>query len=491
MAHIKQLAGQTAIYGVSSILGRLLNYLLVPVYTRIFEPAQYGIVTEFYAYVTFLLVIYTYGMETAYFRFSNNSQQSEEKIFNNSLFSLLISSFLFSGILILFSQSIAGAIGYPDNPEYIIWFAVILAADAITSIPFGRLRRQNKVKKFAAIKVFTIVLNVIFNLFFLVLCPYLIKTDMAGFINFIYNPEIDVGYVFISNLLSSVITILMLWREFSFFKPKLELILWKEMIIYSLPLLIAGFAGMINETIDRILIKYLLPAEENPLEQLGIYGANYKLAIFMTLFIQAFRYAAEPFFFAQTENKDKDKVYAEVMNYFIFAGSVIYLSVVIYLNAIKYLIGDEYHSGLHIVPILLLANLFLGIYFNLTIWFKISNKTSWGAIIAITGAIITITLNLLLIPEMGYTGAAWTTLICYLSMTILGYFLGQKYYPVKYNVNRGISYISVAILIVIIKEVAENYFHLNEFVVMTGGTILLLLFIAGGYLLETSKKSVS
>ena len=491
MTHIKQLAGQTAIYGISSILGRLLNYLLVPIYTRIFEPAQYGVVTEFYAYVTFLLVIYTYGMETAYFRFSNNPNQPEEKIFNNSLFSLLISSFLFSGILILFSQSIASAIGYPSNGEYIVWFAVILAADAITSIPFGRLRRQNKVKKFASIKIFTIVLNVIFNIFFLVLCPYFVKSGSTVAINLIYNPEIGVGYVFISNLLSSVITLFMLWKEFSQFKPRIDFILWKELIVYSLPLLIAGFAGMINETLDRILIKHLLPASANPLEQLGIYGANYKLAIFMTLFIQAFRYAAEPFFFAQAENKDKDKVYAEVMNYFIFAGSVIYIGVVIYLNAIKYLIGEEYHSGLHVVPILLLANLFLGIYFNLTIWFKISNKTSWGAVIAIIGAIITIVLNILLIPALGYLGAAWTTLACYVIMTILAYLLGQKYYPIKYNVSRGIFYILVAVIIVIAKQATEIYFQLNEIALMTGGTLLLLLFIAGGYLLETAKKSVS
>ncbi len=370
------------------------------------------------------------------------------------------------------------------------WFAFILAADAITSIPFGRLRRENKAKRFALVKIFTIAFNVFFNVFFLLLCPWLYKNGYAGSIDFFYNPSIGVGYVFISNLLSSLVTLILLLPEFKKTEFKFDKSLWKEMFIYAFPLVIAGFAGMINETLDRILLKYLIAPENNPLAQLGIYGANYKLAIFMSLFIQAFRYAAEPFFFSQSESKDRDKVYAEVMNYFILAGSVIYIGIIIYLDVFKYFIGEEYHSGLHVVPILLLANLFLGIYFNLSIWYKVANKTRWGAIIAIVGAIITIALNIWLIPQFGFTAAAWVTLICYLTMTLLAYFLGQKYYPVNYNVRRGLFYLVIAILIVVAKQALQYYFTINEIILMAAGTVVLLMFIAGGYLLETAKKSV-
>ncbi|MGI8893899.1 MAG: lipopolysaccharide biosynthesis protein, partial [Bacteroidia bacterium] len=355
MAHIKKLAGQTAIYGLSSVLGRLLNYLLVPIYTRIFVPEEYGVVTEFYAYVTFFLILFTYGMETAYFRFTSSKENDEDKIYSTSVFSLFGSSLIFSAILAFFSQHIATAIGYPDHSEYITWFAIILAADAVTSIPFGRLRRENKAKRFAAIKLFTIGVNILLNLFFLLVCPWLYNNGYAELIEFIYNPSIGVGYVFISNLLSSLATVILLLPEFRKVELNFDKSLWKEMLVYAFPLVIAGFAGMINETLDRILLKYLLPETANPLAQLGIYGANYKLAIFMTLFIQAYRYAAEPFFFAQSESKDRDKVYAEVMNYFVLTGSIIYVGIIIYLDVFKYFIGKEYHGGLHIVPILLLA----------------------------------------------------------------------------------------------------------------------------------------
>ena len=490
MAHIKQLAGQTAIYGVSSILGRLLNYLLVPIYTRVFAPGEYGVVTEFYAYVTFFLILFTYGMETAYFRFSSSHVASENKIYSTSIASLLITSILFASLLAMFSLPIAGAIGYPNHSEYIIWFAIILAADAVTSIPFGRLRRENKAKRFAAVKLTTIVINVAFNLFFLLLCPYLYKTGYAYLIEPVYNPEIGVGYVFISNLLSSGLTVIILWPEFRKADFKMDKLLWKEMIIYAMPLVIAGFAGMINETLDRILLKYLIPADDAPLVQLGIYGANYKLAIFMTLFIQAYRYAAEPFFFSQEASQHRNKVYAETMNYFVLAGSVIYMAIVIYLDVFKYFIGKEYHAGLHIVPILLLANLFLGIYFNVSIWYKITNNTKWGAAIAIFGALITIGLNMYLIPEMGYTGAAWVTLICYFSMTFAAYLLGRKFYPINYNIPRITLYIFIAVLVVAAKLILDYYFNIPESITIVIGTIVIIAYSAGGYFLETAKKSV-
>ena len=434
---LKQLAGQTAIYGLSSIVGRLLNYLLVPLYTRIFLTGEYGIVTEMYAYVAFLLVILTYGMETGYFRFASN-HQNPRMVFSTALISLTITSLLFIGIVIASAGSISSLLGYPGNPEYVVWLGLIVGLDALTAVPFARLRQENKALRFALIRLINIGINIGLNLFWLVYCP----AHADSWVNAVYDPTIGVGYVFLSNLVASVATLIMLLPQIAV-KWNFNAVLWKQMMIYSLPLLVAGFAGMINETLDRILIKYLADAS-NAMEQLGIYGANYKVAILMTIFVQTFRFAAEPFFFNQAKSKDSRELYARVMHYFVIFCAVIFLGVMLYMDIVKLFIGSEFREGIHVVPILLMANFFLGIFFNLSIWYKLTNQTKYGAWLAIFGAILTLVFNIVLIPVMGYTGAAWATFFCYFAMMIASYFLGQKHFPVPYKVFRTGLYLIIA-----------------------------------------------
>ena len=451
MSQIKKLAGQTAIYGLSSIVGRLLNYLLVPLYTRIFDPAQYGVVSEFYAIVTFLIVLYTYGLETALFRFSSKSEE-KEKVYSNSLFMILFSSSLFSGVLILFSSKISNALGYPSNANYIIWFALILAFDALTALPFARLRQEGRAKKFAFLKLLNIFSNIVFNLFFLLYLPVICKANPQSIFNTIYDPTIGVGYVFIANLIASGVTFIFLVKEYSKIVFPIDKVLIKEIIIYSIPLLIAGFAGMINETLDRAILKYLTPNKATAMYQLGIYSACYKLSILLTLFVQTFRYASEPFFFSNQNKEGSKELYAKVMDYFVFICSLIFLFIMLYLDIIKGFIGKQFHEGLFVVPILLMANLFLGIYLNLSIWYKLSGQTKYGAWFSMIGALITISMNFALIPIYGYLGAAWATLICYGAMMIMSYWIGQKFYPIPYHVKNNLLFIVGAVVVWLVSK---------------------------------------
>ena len=440
LGKIKQLAGQTAVYGLSSIIGRLLNYLLVPLYTNIFSTGEYGVVTELYAYLSFLIIVLTYGMETGFFRFWE-SEKGNLKVYSTSLISLFVSSFVFIVLVIVFSKPIASVLEYNNHSEYVIWLGIIIGFDALTAIPFAYLRQQNKALKFALIKLINILIFIGLNLFFLLLCPLLIKNGIK-IPNWIYSSEVGVGYIFISNMFASVITLILLIPTMKI-KFSFDAVIWKKMLLYSLPLLIAGLAGMVNETFDRAMLKRLLTDTSTAMEQLGIYGANYKVSILMTLFIQTFRYAAEPFFFSQAKEKNAKELYAQVMKYFIIFGLIIFLGVLLYLDIIKYFIGENFRSGLKVVPILLLANLFLGIFFNLSIWYKLTNKTSWGALLAIFGAVITISFNLWLIPIMGYMGAAWATLICYFAMMVASFLLGNMFYKVKYPLLRiGIYFLA-------------------------------------------------
>lgn len=444
MSSLKQLAGQTAVYGLSSIVGRLLNYLLVPLYTYKLATAEYGTVTEMYSYVAFLSVILMYGMETAFFRF--NKSEGQHKAYSTTFISVFLSSTVFVILATLFSENVATMLRYAEHPEYITWFGLILAFDAITAIPLALLRAQNKAKRFVGVRIGFILINIALNLFFIILCPILYKNQfLMPFVNLVYDGEISVKYIFISNLIASAIQVFMLIPEFRQVHLKFDRILWKKMILYALPLLIFGLSGIVNETIDRILIKYLMP-ENIAMSQLGIYGAVYKISILMMIFIQAFRYAAEPFFFAQSDKTDAKKQYAEIMNWFVIACSLIFLATMLYLNdVIIYFIGPGFREGIHVIPILLIAKLFLGMYYNLSIWYKLTDKTMWGAYISIFGALVTITLNILWIPVFGYTGSAWATFICYFSMMLVSYLVGQKYYPIQYNIKKIATYIFLAV----------------------------------------------
>ena len=445
MNPLRKLAGQTAIYGLPTIAGRVLNYLLVPLYTRVFDTAEYGVVTEFYAYVAFLYVLLGYGMETAFFRFSKMNDNGKT-VFGTAFLSLVSSTFIFLVIVIGFSSPIANAMGYPGNREYIVWFAFILGFDALCAIPFARLRQQGKAALFALIKSLNIITNIGLNLFFILLCPYLLDVYGPGtFVDYIYHPEIGVGYIFISNLVASSLSFLLLTPAIRKIRLQFEPGLWKQMITYAWPLLILGLAGIVNETFDRILLKHLLPPESDPMAQLGIYGACYKISILMTLFIQTYKYAAEPFFFEQMKNQDSRRMYAKVMNYFVAVCAFIFLIIMLFIDYVILMVGEEFRQGAAVIPILLMANLFLGVFYNLSIWFKLTGKTLYGAMISVFGMIITLVLNFVLIPRIGYLGAAWATFFCYGSMMIVSYLAGRHYYPVPYNLLRIIAYILLAV----------------------------------------------
>ena len=464
MNPLKKLASQTAIYGLSSVIGRLLNYLLVPLYTRYFLPAEYGIVTELYAYVAFLVIMLTYGFETAFFNFTKK-EDNKEKVYSTAMFSLLISSVIFIILSIIYSNTISEWMGYGIESRYVQYFAVIIGLDAISSISFAKLREEEKAVRFAVIRLLNIFSNIGLNLYFIV---------YKGF---------GIEYIFFANLISSVITILLLMPEMIISKFNFDTKLWKKMAIYAFPLLIAGLAGMTNETIDRILLKKLLPNPEIAASELGLYGAFYKLSIIMTLFIQTFRYAAEPFFFSQHKSNDNKKVYADVMKYFTIIMIVIFLGVTMFYDFVIGFLGEAYHDerGFLVVSILLLANLFLGIFYNLSIWYKLTEKTKYGAYLSIFGAIITLILNFVLIPIIGFVGSAIATLVCYFSMSVASYFIGKKHFPIPYNLKTIGLYIfnMLGIYFVI-------YFYPENILI---NCLLLVGFVIFVYLTEKPKTS--
>lgn len=496
MSQLKKLAGETAIYGVSSILGRMLNYLLIIVHTRYFtDPAEYGIITELYGYVAFLNIIYLYGLETAYFRFATASKEKEPEVFNNAVSSILISSFIFSGILIAFSSQIVDLLGYPGQNHYVIWFALILAIDAIVAIPFAKLRLQKKPVKFAIAKLTNIFLYIGLNLFFLVFSSKVYQgklfPGLRAFVMSYYRPEWGVDYVFLSNLIANTVLIFLLWSILSKIRFRINWATLKPMLVYSYPLLFMGLAGVTNEMFSRPMIKHLLPDDFYPQyssqQAMGIFGACFKLSIFMNLTIQAFRYSAEPFFFSQAKEKNSPEMFSRVMHWFIIVCSFILFAISINVELIGslFLQGDDYTFGLQIVPILLLGYLFLGVYYNLSIWFKLTDKTYYGTWISIGGAIITVLFNIILIPRMGITGAALVTLICYFSMTVVCYLIGQRFYPVPYRVKSGLGYIAgTSILTYLILQIQiESLFLASSF-----HFLLILIYILVIFLLE--KKNI-
>ena len=386
-------------------------------------------------------------METALFRFSQ-TEIDKQKVFTTAFISVFISSSIFIFVACFFSQSISESIRFTGHPEYIVWFAIIIGTDALAAVAFAKLREQNKAKRFAIINIVKICTLIGLNLFFIVFCKYVYNASESIFKTFvekIYNPEIGIGYIFISNLISSLLTLLLLSSNILSIRYVFDTPLWKKMIRYAFPLLIAGLAGMVNETLDRILLTRMLPKTE-AMAQAGIYGACYKVSIIMTIFIQTFRYAAEPFFFSHSKEKDSKKTYADIMNYFVIICSLIFLGTMMNIQWIQYFAGSaEFRTGIKVVPILLLANMFLGVFWNQSIWYKLTGQTRYGAMLTIFGAIITITLNILWIPSIGYMGCAWATLICYASMMVASYFLGNKHYPVNYDLKRILGYLSLSV----------------------------------------------
>ncbi|MFC0875186.1 lipopolysaccharide biosynthesis protein [Saccharicrinis sp. FJH2] len=447
---IKQLAKDTVIYGGTTIFTRILNWLLVPLYTyKLENQADYGIVINLYAWTALLLVILTYGMETGFFRFSNK-QEGEAKVYSTSILSLGFTSLLFILIIVLFIQPISVFLEYRNYKDILIMLGIIVAMDAFTAIPFARLRYTNRPLRFAFVKIVLVGVNIFFNLFFFIILPAWHKSNPDGLISSLYNPDYGVKYVFVSNLFSSGIVLIMLLPEIIKAKFDFDFSLLKRMLKYSWPILIVGIAGIINQSGDKILYPFLIDGTENARTQLGIYGANYKIAVIMVMFTQGFRYAFEPFIFKHKQESNSTREYADVMKYFIILGIFIFLGVMFYIDIVKYFISSSYHSGLKVVPIVLTANLMFGIFFNLSLWYKLTDKTIFGAWLAILGSVITLGINIIFVPKYGYIASAWANFICYFSMVVISYFLMQKYYPVKYELKKIFMHILIGGLLYVI-----------------------------------------
>ncbi|MDA3904914.1 MAG: polysaccharide biosynthesis C-terminal domain-containing protein [Bacteroidales bacterium] len=477
MNPLKKLLGQSAIYGLSSIVGRLLSYMLVPLYTYTLPAAEYGKVTELYAYVAVVFAFLIYGMETTFFRFAEK-EKNPEKVYSTSLISLLFSSIFFILLFWILKDSIAQNMGYGEHLNYLVWLAFILFFDALTSIPFAGLRREGKAIKFAGLKFLNIVIYISLNLFFVLYCTAVVKENDGGamykFVNSFFNQDQLVGYIFLSNFVASGVTLLLLLPSYKFLRAGFDFALWKRMLRYTWPILVVGIAGIIPVSLDKVLLPHLFSDEAEAMRYLGIYGANAKIAVIMVLFIQAFRYAADPFFFGEANNKDAQNTYALVMKWFVIAGSFIFLGTLLFLDLIQYFIGSSYREGLGVVPILLMANLMLGIYYNLSFWYKLTDRTIYGAWFSVSGAIIAIVSNIVLIPIWGIYGAAWSVLFAYLFPTILSYFFGRKYFPIPYQVLKIIFYPLAALSIYGLSVYFNTSIYLN---VLFFGSFFMLMII--------------
>ena len=478
---LKKLAGQTAVYGLSSIVGRFLNYLLVPIYTHVLNPTEYGASSWFYAIAAFVGVIYTYGMETAFFRFTQKEESDKDKVFSTAAISVALTSLIFSGLIIFFATPLSIWTKNAGRELYFIFFAIIFAADAITTIPFARLRQQNEPLRFAMLRLLSIAVNIGLNLLFYIAIPFL---STRGLLAPLDTAGVSIKWMFVANVMSSIVILPFFMKELKLLTLGLDKILWREMIIYAYPLIFMGLAGMINETIDRVLLKLMIVDQAYAEAQIGIYSANYKLSIIITLFIQAFRFGAEPFFFAKAKAEDSRIVYARVMQYFMLVCATIFVGVLLYLDIFKYFIGKNFHEGLTVVPILLMANVCLGAYYNLSIWYKLTDKTKLGAIVSLIGAAITLILNWLWIPTMGYVGCAWATLICYFSMAAISFSLGQKHYPVPYPTRRIASYLALALTAYFSSEMLSETFELSTIVRLSVNTLIFAAYLFILYKLE-------
>lgn len=434
---LKKLAGQTVVYGLGNVLPRFINFIFSFVLTYIFkEPAMLSPNAVFFGYISFLNIVFTYGMETAFFNFVNKAED-KNRVYSTALISILASSAALSLLLILFSNPIAELIKEPGHGNFVTWCVLIVATDAIMAIPFARLRLSNNAKRFAGISFIKVILTVLLNIFYFIVCKRAFELGEDSVFGRIYNPEIGIGYAFLSQLFANLFCIALLAKEFRGIPYIFDGALWKKMFSYSWPLLVLGLAGMINETFDRIVLKYLLP-ENSADEDIGIYSNCYKIAMLMSIFTQAFKYAAEPFFFSGVKDKNSQKLNALVMKYYILFCLFIFLGTMMNMPWLQKAISEKYRAGLAVVPILLLANLCVGIYWNLSIWFKLTGQTRFGAVITIVGAVITLSINFAFIPTFGYMACAWATLTSYFAMMTISYVAGQKHYPIKYNL-RSIS----------------------------------------------------
>ena len=473
MNEVRTLAKQTVVYGLGTIVPRFLNYGVVTLfYTRIFTKAEYGVITELYAWMVFLLIVLTYGMETGFFRFSQNSRDYE-KVYSTTIISLLVTSAAFLILVNIFIGPVSAVLKYGNNPDYIRMFAAIVAIDAFSAIPFARLRRENRAFLFSAIKVVNVLIIIVSVIFFLLIAPGIYEKS-HGWFRKIYDPGYGVGYVFLANLIGSAATLLMLLPFVVLRKPVFDRELWKRMMAYSVPLLITGLSGSVNDTLDKVILRRMT-GEENGLATLGEYGAGYKIAVLMALFIQMFRFAAEPFFFERAKQPDSKQTYALVMKYFIIAMLLIYLGINLYISGFQMIIGKDFRGAIGVVPIVAMGYLFYGIYINHSIWYKLNDLTRFGIYITVIGAVITVLINILLIPVYGYMASAWAHVASYGSMIIVSFIFAQKRFKVDYNMKQYIPYFAIAIGMVLF---VKNFNYTGIVAELAVNTALILIFIA-------------
>ena len=458
---MKSLAKDTAIYGLSSIIGKFLNYLLVPLYTyALARTADYGVVTNIYAWTALLLVLLTYGMETGFFRFANREDYDAPSVYKTAYLTLFSSSAFFALLVVAFQHPLANILGYADHSEFIAMMFVTVAVDAFACIPFAYLRYQKRPIVFAALKLLFVLLNIGFNLLFLVILG-----------------KNDVFYVFLSNILATAIQTLCL---LPFTMPKggrFDAKVLKEMLRYSLPLLVLGVAGIMNQTLDRILFPYLYTGADAK-AQLGIYGACFKVAMVMMMFTQAFRYAYEPFVFAKHKDRQSVEAYADAMKYYIIFSYLILLGVIFYLDIFRYIVSSAYWEGLQIVPIVLWTYVFQGVYFNLSFWYKLTDETKWGAYFSLIGLVITLLLQVVGVPRIGYWASCGSSLVCYLVIMLLSYFIGQKKAPIPYDLKTIGIYTLLTIALLAVYYTIRLYCPMNMWVLMAIGTVLLVIYLA-------------
>lgn len=481
MSITKKLATDTVAYGVSSILARIINFLFGFLIIKFISPAEFGTYTNFYAYAGFILVVLTHGMETAYFRFVNK-EESKETAFSTAFYSILFVVILFILITYLFQKPIAAYVKEPTF--YLQLFVWMMAFDTLAAIPFASLRKQGRPMVFAGLKILNILFFILLNILFFIILPKL---------NLTLNVT-SVSYIFIANLVASILTFIILLFQFRQLKFSIDFSIYKKMLWYAMPIMLVGFAGMINEVLDRIIMTRLLPGSllENKI-QLGIYGFNYKFAMIISMFLQAYRFAAEPLFFKNAEKEDNKQMLAKTMKFYTISVCFIFLTITLFMPLIQFSFSKyspssaTYFEGVGIVPILLMANIFLGIYFNISTWYKITDKTYVGAFISIVGAAVTIVMNIVLVPKIGYFGGAWATLACYATMLIIGYITEQKYYPIPYDYKRILLYLAIAVGFYFVLQYLILPMQFSLFINTIIAFCFLLLYVFVAYFLEKKK----
>lgn len=472
---MKSLAKDTAIYGLSSILGKFVSWCLVPIYTTVLATGEFGVMTNIYSFTALITVILTFGMETGFFRFANKDDNDPMAVYSTALLFVGSLCVAFVTLCLIFVNPISSFLEYSNHPDYIAIMAIVVSIDAFASIPFAYLRYKKRPIRFATIRLVGIFTTIILTIFFLLICPKIHQSN-PSLIDWFYDSDYKGGYVFVANIIGSLLSLILLLPQLTGFKYKIDFKLLKRMVSYCFPLLILGIAGILNQTVDKIIYPYLFDNKEVAFEQLGIYSACSRLAIIMMMFTQAFRFAYEPFIFAKNRAAgNNDKAYTEAMKYFIIFSLVIFLGVMFYMDIIKYFIrSDAYYEGLGVVSIIMMGYILFGIYFNLSFWYKMIDKTYFGAIFSILGCVITIALNIIFVPKYGYVASAWATLICNLVMMLISYYFERKYRPLPYDMKSITLYFVLAMALYGL----SSFVHISSEPLRLGfNTILFAIFL--------------